>query len=88
VRHHTWQRHAFLIPALGRQKQEDLCEFKASLVFIVESRTARTTQRYPAQKPNPTHTKKQNTQAQTDRQIDRHISIWGSDTLFWCVCRQ
>jgi hypothetical protein len=27
-----------LIPALGRQKQSDLCEFKASLVYIVNSR--------------------------------------------------
>ena len=30
-----------LISALGRQKQADLCEFKASLVYIVSSRTAR-----------------------------------------------
>ena len=34
-----------LIPALGRQKQEDLCELKASLVYRVSSRTVRTTQR-------------------------------------------
>ena len=30
-----------LIPALRRQRQEDLCEFKASLVYMVSSRTAR-----------------------------------------------
>jgi hypothetical protein len=29
-----------LIPALGRQRQTDLYEFKASLVFRVSSRTA------------------------------------------------
>ena len=28
-----------LIPALGRQRQEDLCEFEASLVYTVSSRT-------------------------------------------------
>jgi hypothetical protein len=32
-----------LIPAQGRQRQEDFCEFKDSLVYIVHSRTARAT---------------------------------------------
>ena len=42
-----------LFSALGRQKQEDLSEFKASLVYRVNSRTARTvTQRNPVTK-NP-----------------------------------
>ena len=27
------------IPALRRQRQEDLCDFEASLVYIVSSRT-------------------------------------------------
>ena len=30
-----------LIPALGRQRQEDLCEFEASLAYRGSSRTAR-----------------------------------------------
>jgi hypothetical protein len=34
-----------LIPALGRQKQGDLCEFKASLVYRVSFRTAKDIQR-------------------------------------------
>jgi hypothetical protein len=34
-----------LIPALGRQKQEDLYEFEASPVYRISSRTARATQR-------------------------------------------
>ena len=45
--------HAFkpLIPALGRQRQADLSEFKASLVYNGSSRTARTvTQRNPVSK--------------------------------------
>ena len=34
-----------LIPALGRQRQVDLCDFKAGLIYRVSSRTARTTER-------------------------------------------
>jgi hypothetical protein len=30
--------------AFGRQKQEEFCEFEASLVYRVSSRTARATQ--------------------------------------------
>ena len=30
-----------LIPALGRKRQEDLCEFKVSLVYKESSRSAR-----------------------------------------------
>jgi hypothetical protein len=33
--------HAFN-PALGRQRQADLCEFEASLIYRVSSRTPRT----------------------------------------------
>ena len=36
-----------LIPALGRQRQVDLCEFEASLVYRVSSRTARATKMSP-----------------------------------------
>ena len=37
-----------LIPAFGRQRQVDVCEFKVSLVYRAISRTARTvTQRNP-----------------------------------------
>ena len=32
-------------PALGRQRQADFCEFKASLVYKASSRTAGVTQR-------------------------------------------
>ena len=37
-----------LFPILGRQKQADLCEFKASLVYRASCRIARSTQRNPA----------------------------------------
>ena len=36
--------------ALTRQKQTDLCEFKASLVYEVSSRTAMATQSIPVSK--------------------------------------
>ena len=39
-----------LIPALGRQRQVDLYEFEASLVYRVSSRTVRATQRNPVWK--------------------------------------
>ena len=39
-----------LIPVLGRQRQEELCEFKASLVSKVSSRTARATKKDPVLK--------------------------------------
>ena len=51
-----------LIPALGRQRQTDwISEFKASLVYIVSSRTAWATQRKPVLKNKQTknQTKKQ-----------------------------
>jgi hypothetical protein len=49
-----------LIPALGRQRQADLCEFEVSLVYRVSSRAANVTQR-KLQKPNPNKIKKQKT---------------------------
>jgi hypothetical protein len=39
-----------LIPAFGRQRQADLREFEASLVYRVSSRKARATQRSPVWK--------------------------------------
>ena len=39
-----------LIPGLGRQRQEDLCEVKANLVYKVSSRTAKAIQRNPISK--------------------------------------
>ena len=41
----------FLIPALGRERQTDLSELEASLIYKASSRTARTvTQRNPVSK--------------------------------------
>jgi hypothetical protein len=39
-----------LVPALGRQRQEDLCEFEVSLVYRVSSRTAKIKKREPVSK--------------------------------------
>jgi hypothetical protein len=47
------------IPVLGRQKLVDLCEFEASLVYRVSSRTASAvTQRNPASKKQKLKTKR------------------------------
>ena len=40
-------------PALRRQRQVDLCEFEASLVYRVSSRTAEVTQRKPISEKPP-----------------------------------
>ena len=42
--------HTPLIPALRRQRQVDVYEFEASLVYRSSSRTARATQKNPALK--------------------------------------
>jgi hypothetical protein len=42
-----------MIPALERQGEADLCEFKVSLVYKASSRTARDTQRNQALKNKP-----------------------------------
>lgn len=38
-------RHMPFIPALERQKQQDLCQFNANLVYRVNSRVAKATER-------------------------------------------
>ena len=46
----VWWWHSSLIPALRGQRQADICEFQASLVYKLSSRTTRATQRNPASK--------------------------------------
>ena len=50
-----------LIPALGRKRQADLCEFEASLVYRVSFRTVRDTQRNPVLKNKNQKNKKLHT---------------------------
>ena len=45
-----WLWYTPLILALQRQRQVDLCKFKASLIYRVSSRRARGTQRNPVLK--------------------------------------
>ena len=42
--------HQALIPALGRQRQMDVCESESSLAFRVNSRTVKATERNPVLK--------------------------------------
>jgi hypothetical protein len=46
--------HMPFIPALGRQRQVDLYEFEASLVYRTSSWSARATKKNPVSKPPPT----------------------------------
>ena len=67
-----------MIPALGRQRQADLSEFEASLVYRVSSRTTRTvTERNPVSK-NKT---KQNKKSQTN---PTHMTM----SFNWFDCRE
>jgi hypothetical protein len=43
-----------LMPALRRQRQADLHDFKASLAYVVSFRSARAIQRNPISKQNKT----------------------------------
>jgi hypothetical protein len=56
----VWWWHLPLIPTLGRQRQEALCEFKASLVYKSSSRIARATQRNPVSKKQKNKQTKKN----------------------------
>ena len=47
----NWVVDTFNPSTPGRQRQVDLCEFKASLVYGTSCRTARTTQRNPETLP-------------------------------------
>jgi hypothetical protein len=46
--------HTPLVPALGRQRQVDLCEFEVSLVYRVSSRIVKAKRRDPVLKTNRT----------------------------------
>jgi hypothetical protein len=44
-----------LIPALGSQRQVNLCDFETSLVYIVSSRIPRATEKSTVSKNQPEH---------------------------------
>ena len=56
-----WWCHKPLIPALVRQRQVDICEFKVSLVYRVSSRIPRVTLRNPVSKTKQSKTKQKTT---------------------------
>jgi hypothetical protein len=70
-----------LVPALERQRQGDLCEFKASLVYRLVSRTARAViQRNPVSKNQNKQKPKTiehcfNIQSQFNSETQSHTSI-------------
>jgi hypothetical protein len=62
----------FLIPALGRQRKMDLCEFNANPVYIASSRTANTKENL-SQKQNKT--KQNKTSFRKEGRKERYILI-------------
>jgi hypothetical protein len=58
-----------LIPGLRRQRQEDLCELEAIMVYRMSPRTARATQRNPVSKQNKI---KQNQKQKERREKERN----------------
>ena len=60
-----WRRTP-LVPALGRQRQVDLCQFEASLIYRGSSRTARATQRNLVSKNKNNKTKKKSIKGATE----------------------
>ena len=64
--------HTPLIPALGRQRQADLCEFKASLVYRVSFSTCSI-----ATEKNLSQNKtKQTNKQRAEWPITRHEGVW------------
>lgn len=61
---------AYIHTALRKQRQEDPCEFEASLVYIVSSRTARAMQRDFVSKES-----EREREIETDRQKKRKEKI-------------
>jgi hypothetical protein len=62
----------FLLPALRKQRQADLSEFEASLVYRVSPRTARATQRNPVSKQQQQQQSKQTMQKSRGRGRRQH----------------
>jgi hypothetical protein len=79
-----------LIPALGRQRQEDLCEFKVSLICRVSSNTAKATQINLVLK-NKNRGWRNGSIPEALSSIPKkphggsQPSVMGSHALFWCV---
>jgi hypothetical protein len=65
-----WWLYTPLIPALWKQRQVDLCEFKASLIYSVSSRSARATQRTLVSKKQKNL---QNTHTHTQSPMSIHV---------------
>jgi hypothetical protein len=64
------------ISALRRQTQEDLCEFKASLVYRVSSRTAKATQRNPVSKNKTKNSEKESGEVGEVREVRGCFGEW------------
>lgn len=60
-----------LIPGLGRQRQADLYEFEATLIYLASFRTAKALQRDPVLKSKNNNNNKKN-QNKTEKENNPH----------------
>jgi hypothetical protein len=68
----------------GRGKQLDVWEFEASLVYVVSSKTARTTQRSPIQNKTKQNKTKQNKTKQKQQPLNQPTNNNNNPT--WGTC--
>ena len=74
-----------MIPALGRQRKEDLCESEASLIYRASFRAARATQRNPCLKTKQqTNKQKHDPELQSQTEVLRSSNS-GQSTLLSTV---
>ena len=77
-----------MIPALGRQRKEDLCESEASLIYRASFRTARATQRNPCLKTKQqTNKQKHDPELQSQTEVLRSSNS-GQSTLLSTVLQR
>ena len=70
--------HSPLVPVLGKQRQADLCEFKASLVYRASSWIAKA-----AKQRNPVLKKQNKTKQKTEKLKMWTITAWPMLRLLW-----
>ena len=71
-----------LIPALGRQRKADLCEFETSVVYRASSRTVKTvTQRNPVSKNQSINNNNNNNNNNNARELKLSMSLFRSERL-------
>jgi hypothetical protein len=72
----SWCCHTPLIPALGRQRGRWISEFETSLVYGMNSRIARATQKYPVLNPSCKKKKKKKKKKKRSLKLGLEVHIY------------